>query len=161
MACAPSEDSDKTGHPRSLIRVFSVHMRKAEVLSYHYSAQRSLWSYWVDAQADLSLRWARKGHFVSFVTRRLILLCLTCVNNTDFCYFEAFYFLKLSEKARVFMYPCTCMSPFIMSYCRRVVILTFIFHDGLRVYCSYRLLVGPRGDVRAVSLINERLHLQG
>ena len=75
----------------------------------------------------------RKGHFVGFVMRRLILLCLTCVNNTDFCYFEAFYFLKLSEKARVFMYLCTCMSPFIMSYCRRVVILTFIFNDGLCV----------------------------
>ena len=41
----------------------------------------------------------RKGHFVGFVMRRLILLCLTCVNNTDFCYFEAFYFLKLPEKA--------------------------------------------------------------
>ena len=51
----------------------------------------------------------RKGHFVGFVMRRLILLCLTCVKNTDFCYFEAFYFLKLPEKARVFMYPCTCM----------------------------------------------------
>ena len=78
----------------------------------------------------------RKGHFVGFVMRRLILLCLTCVNNTDFCYFEAFYFLKLSEKARLFIYQCTCMSPFIMfimSYCRRVVILTFIFHDDVRV----------------------------
>ena len=130
----------------------------------------------------------RKGHFVGFVIRRLILLCLTCVNNTDFCYFETFYFLKLPEKARVSMYLCTCMlvsvyccccffswggsfyfvslasailvsvisrrfiswnsprkrgflcinarvclSPFIMSYCRQVVILTFIFHDGRRV----------------------------
>ena len=45
----------------------------------------------------------------SKVMSRLILLCLTCVNNTDFCYFEAFYFLKLPEKTRVFMYPCTCM----------------------------------------------------
>ena len=52
------------------------------------------------------------------------------------------------------MYPRTCMSPFIMSYCRRVVKLTFIFHDGLRVFhCSYSLLVGPRGDVRVVSLM--------
>ena len=44
----------------------------------------------------------RKSYFVGFVMRRLILLCLFCVNNTDFCYFEAFYFLKLTEKARVF-----------------------------------------------------------
>ena len=51
----------------------------------------------------------RKGYFVGFVMRRLVLLCLTCINNTDFCYFEAFYFLKLPEKARDFMYPCTCM----------------------------------------------------
>ena len=55
----------------------------------------------------------RKGHFVGFVMRWLILLCLICVNNTDFCYFEAFYFLKLSEKARVFVsmhvYACLCL----------------------------------------------------
>ena len=74
---------------------------------------------------------ARKGHFVGFVMRRLILPCLTCDSNTDFCYFEAFYFLKLPEKARIFIYPCTCMSPFIMSYCRRAVILTFIFHENI------------------------------
>ena len=84
--------------------------------------------------------------------RRLILLCLTCVNNTDFCYFEAFYFLKLSEKARVFIYPCTCMSPFIMSYCRRVV-KPLSFTTVYASHCSYSLLVGPRGDVRAVSLM--------
>ena len=50
------------------------------------------------------------------------------------------------------MYPCTCMSPFIMSYCRRVVIplsltTVYVFH------CSYSLLVGPRGDVRVISLM--------
>ena len=105
----------------------------------------------------------RKGHFVGFVVRRPILLCLTCVNNTYFCYFKAFYFLKLSEKARVFMYPCTCTSPFIMSYCRRVVniksemrrvvILTLYFTTVYVSHCSYNLLVGPRGDVRVVSLI--------
>ena len=85
--------------------------------------------------------------------RWLILLCFTCINNTDFCYFKAFFFLKLSDKARVFMYPCTCMSPFIMSYCRRVVILVFIFHAVYASHCSYSLLVGPRGDVWVVSLM--------
>ena len=58
MACAPSEDSDQTGHPPSLIIVFAVRMKKAWVLSYPLSAQRRLWSDWADAQADLSLRWA-------------------------------------------------------------------------------------------------------
>ena len=69
--CAPSEDSDQPGHLPSLIRVFAVRMKKAWVLSYPLSAQRRLWSDWVDAQADLSLRWAHT-HFVGFVTRRLI-----------------------------------------------------------------------------------------
>ena len=56
MACAPSEDSDQSGHPPSLIRVFAVRMKKAWVLGYILSAQRRLW--WAYAQADLSLRWA-------------------------------------------------------------------------------------------------------
>ena len=58
IACAPSEDSDQTGHPPSLIRVFAVRMKKACVFSYPLNAQRRLWSDWADAQADLSLRWA-------------------------------------------------------------------------------------------------------
>ena len=42
MAYAPSEDSDQPGHPPSLIRVFTVRMKKALVLSYPLSAQRRL-----------------------------------------------------------------------------------------------------------------------
>ena len=38
MACAPSEDSDQPGHPPSLIRVFAVRMKKAQVLSFQLSA---------------------------------------------------------------------------------------------------------------------------
>ena len=72
--CAPSEDSDQPWHPPSLIRVFAVRMKKAQVLSYPLSAQRRLWSDWADAQADLSLRWAH-SHFVGFVMRRLICPC--------------------------------------------------------------------------------------
>ena len=68
--CAPSEDSDQPGHPPSLIRVFAVRMKKDWVLSYPLSAQRRLWSDWADAQADLSLRWART-HFVGFIMSRL------------------------------------------------------------------------------------------
>ena len=58
MAYAPSKDSDQPAHPPRLIRAFAVRMKKAWVLSYPLSAQRRLWSDWVDAQADLSLRWA-------------------------------------------------------------------------------------------------------
>ena len=46
--CAPSEDSDHPGHPPSLIRVFTVRMKKAWVLSYQLSAQRRFWSDWVN-----------------------------------------------------------------------------------------------------------------
>ena len=77
--CAPSEDSDQPGHPPSLIRVFAVHMKKAWVLSYPLSAQRRLWSD-LDAQADLSLRWAHT-HFVGFVMLRLNCLCNLSENN--------------------------------------------------------------------------------
>ena len=59
--CAPSEDSDQPGHPPSLIRVFTVLMKKPWVLSYPLSTQRRLRS-----QADLSLCWAHT-HFVGFV----------------------------------------------------------------------------------------------
>ena len=45
-------------HSPSLIRVFSVLIKKAWVLSYQLSAQQRRWSDWADAQADLSLRWA-------------------------------------------------------------------------------------------------------
>ena len=40
MSFAPSEDSDQTGHPPSLTRVFVFRMKKAWVLSYPLSAQR-------------------------------------------------------------------------------------------------------------------------
>ena len=70
MTYAPSEDSDQPGHPPNLIRVFAVRMKKACILSYPLSAQRRLWSDLVDAQPDLSLRWAH-SHFVGFVMRRL------------------------------------------------------------------------------------------
>ena len=73
--CAPSEDSDQSEHPPSLIRVFAVRMKKAWVLSYPLSAQRRLWSDWEEGQADLSLRWAH-SHFVGFVMSQLILISL-------------------------------------------------------------------------------------
>ena len=73
MACAPSEDSDQPGHPPSLLRVFTVRMKKVWVLSYPLSTQRRLWSDWADAQADLCFRWVH-SHFLSFVMRRLIFL---------------------------------------------------------------------------------------
>ena len=69
--CAPSKDSDQPGHPPSLMRVFTVHMKKPWVLSYPLSAQWRLWSDWADAQADLSLCRVH-SHFVGFVMSWLI-----------------------------------------------------------------------------------------
>ena len=66
LTSVPSEDSEQSGHPPSLIRVFAVRMKKAWVLSYPLSTQRRHWLDWADAQADLSLRWAH-SHFVGFV----------------------------------------------------------------------------------------------
>ena len=40
MACAPSKD--QPGHPPSLIRVFTVRMKNAWVLSYPLNAQQRL-----------------------------------------------------------------------------------------------------------------------
>ena len=85
--CAPSEDSDQSGHPPSLIRDFAVRMKKAWVISYPLSAQRRLWSDWADAQADLSLRWVHT-HFVGFVMswlkwKKCIWWICTCNSGTD------------------------------------------------------------------------------
>ena len=56
-----------TVHPvKTQIRVFTVCTKKAWVLSHTLSTQRWLWSDWVDAKADLSLRWAHT-HYVGFV----------------------------------------------------------------------------------------------
>ena len=41
MAGAPSKDSDQSGRPPSLIKVFTLRMKKAWVLSYPLSVQRS------------------------------------------------------------------------------------------------------------------------
>ena len=87
---SPSEDSD----PPSLIKVFAVRMKKAWIFSYPLSAQRRLLSDWVDAQADLSLRWAH-SYSVGFVMRRLKSReedrkgLLTFI-NLDFLYFFVF-----------------------------------------------------------------------
>ena len=63
MICAPSEDSDQPGHLPSLIKVFTVHMKKHCVLSYQLSALRRLRLIWVFA--------GHTCHFVGFVMRRL------------------------------------------------------------------------------------------
>ena len=50
--------------------VFTVCSMGSLGLKLSSCRQRRLWSDWVDAEADLSLRWAH-SHFAGFVTRRL------------------------------------------------------------------------------------------
>ena len=52
--------------------------KKKSILSYPLSAQRILWSDWVDAQADLCLRLAH-SYFVVFVMRQLNYLSAKCI----------------------------------------------------------------------------------
>ena len=61
MTFVPSEDSDQSGHPPSLIIVFDVRSVGSLGPNFASGGQRWLWSDWADAQADLSLRWAHKS----------------------------------------------------------------------------------------------------
>ena len=58
LTCASNEDSNQPAHPRSLIRVFIVRMRKLFILGYPKWAQWRIRSDCVNAQADLNLRLA-------------------------------------------------------------------------------------------------------
>ena len=65
-------------------------MKKAWVLSYPLSAQQRLWSDWVDAQADLSLRWVHMPlcwfcHEAAQMSRSLH-TCTLCVENMLWMY---------------------------------------------------------------------------
>ena len=66
---APSEDSDQPSLSA---------WRNLRSLATHWVHSED-WSDWVDAQADLSLRWAH-SHFVGFVMLRLILFSSFTVN---------------------------------------------------------------------------------
>ena len=85
--------TDQPGHPPSLISVFAIPMKKAWILSFPLSAQRRLWSDWVDAEADLSLRWAH-SHLVGFVMRRLKCILFIGLTST----FRMFDCLAKSER---------------------------------------------------------------
>ena len=54
--CATSEDSDQPGHLRSLIRVFADRMCLLQSPGYLKRDERVPLPYWVDVQADLSIR---------------------------------------------------------------------------------------------------------
>ena len=91
---------------------------------------------------ELVLSWIASFYFVSLASRILI-----SVISRSFISWN-------SPRKRGFLriHACVCLSPFIMSQCRRVVIpLSFTTIDAS--HCSYSLLVGPGGEVRVVSLV--------
>ena len=69
MAWVYSKGSDQTGHMPILIRVFAVHMKKAQALGYVLSAQLRCWFDSEYTQADLNFC---RDDFVGFV-----MVCLT------------------------------------------------------------------------------------
>ena len=61
LTFAPNEDSNQPAHPRSLIRVFVVHMKKHCILGYSKCTQRRFLLDCSSAQADLNRRWAHRS----------------------------------------------------------------------------------------------------
>ena len=54
--CAPSEDPEQPANLQTLISVFAMHSVSNKE-SKHFHANSKDWSVYLDAQADLSLRW--------------------------------------------------------------------------------------------------------
>ena len=72
MACAPSEDSDLSGHPPSLISVFAVRMKKLGSLATHW------------AHSEDSVQTGRMPRMIwVFAGRRVILLVLSWGGSND------------------------------------------------------------------------------
>ena len=52
------QDANMPAHPRSLIRVFVVHLKNSCIFGYSNFARKRFWSDCENAQADLNIRWA-------------------------------------------------------------------------------------------------------
>ena len=143
-----------------LIKAFAVCMKKPWVLSYPLIAHQRL------------IRLGEcPGWSESSLDAQVVLLVLSCCGS-----FIIFWFVSLASTILISVismlfisrnsprkrwYLCiharVYLFPLIMSYCRWVVVLTFIFHNGRRVTNGHRsvhrLLVGPGREVRVVSLM--------
>ena len=58
LACAPTKDSDQSAHQRSLIRVFDGRSMSIQGLNDSSFWKQMLWSDFVYAHVDMSLRLA-------------------------------------------------------------------------------------------------------
>ena len=76
MICAPSKNSDQPGHPPSLIRVFTKRSMGSWGPSVSSCWPPSIWSDWVDAQADLSLHLAQRFCWFCHAASQIFLIGL-------------------------------------------------------------------------------------
>ena len=74
MIFASSKDTDQPVHPRMLIRVATVCIKKARVLSYPISTKQRLWSDWADRSFCLFCRFV--GHFIFLYVKKNLSQCL-------------------------------------------------------------------------------------
>ena len=123
MVCAPNKDSDQPGHPPSLIRVFTVHMKKPWVyLSYPLSAWRTL------------IRLGRcPGWSESLLGAQVTLLVLSWGGSIILC----FYSLFLST---TFMIKLYCFFIHIVLRCHRSGALQISSWKHLRVKMTSPIL---------------------
>ena len=63
LYCVPNEDSDQTAHPRSLIGVFVVRMRRPCILGYSKCAQSEDQTVRMRAEQNLRRAYTSKGTF--------------------------------------------------------------------------------------------------
>ena len=64
-----NEDSNQPAHPRGLIEVFVVLMKKLCILGHPKCAQGRFWSDWANAQANLNLRWTHISEGIFWTLR--------------------------------------------------------------------------------------------
>ena len=90
MTCAPSEDSDQSGHLSSLISVFAVCLKKPWVLSLLLSTSKdSDQTGWMHRLVCVYA--GRTGHFVGFV-----MLCINaCYKNK--CWIAEIFYMTMSK----------------------------------------------------------------
>ena len=87
-----------------------IRMKKAWVLSYPLSAQRRLWSDWVDAQADLSLCWVH-SHFVCFVMSQLKCQAEGSTHARNDPTNIQYGYVPGDETVELISFTCSCGSP--------------------------------------------------
>ena len=83
MTCVPTEDSDQSRHQPSLIRVFAVRSVGSWGPKVSSCRQQRLWSDWVDAQADLSLCWARMSFCWFYREQAQIIIIMRVLTTTS------------------------------------------------------------------------------